>query len=327
MGPGALDQVLSCLPKLTDPRVLVGPETSDDAGVFLLDNQQALVQTVDFFSPIVDDPYLFGQIAAANSLSDVYAMGAVPLTALNIACFPTCLTVEEMGEIIRGGADKLQEAGVCLLGGHTVENPEPRFGMSITGVIRPADVWRNVGAETGDALILTKQLGTGLLATALKAGLLPAEQEALMIASMVTLNRLAAQVLRKETTVHACTDITGFGLLGHLYEMIKGSQVGAELSASKVPVFSGALEVAGMGLVPAGAYRNREFVGAAASFANSIPVAMQDLLFDPQTSGGLLAAIPAEDAERVMEAFRVAGVQASYIGTVNDQTRQLSILP
>ena len=318
--------MLSCLPKLTDPRVLVGPETSDDAGIFLLDDQQALVQTVDFFSPIVDDPYLFGQIAAANSLSDVYAMGATPLTALNIACFPSCLSVEEMGEIIRGGADKLQEAGVCLLGGHTVENPEPRFGMSITGVIRPADVWKNVGAKPGDALLLTKQLGTGLLATALKAGLLPPEQETLMVASMVTLNRLAAEVLRQETTVHACTDITGFGLLGHLYEMAKGSHVGVELSVSRVPVFPGALEIASMGLVPAGSYRNREFVGNAVSFADSITLAMQDVLFDPQTSGGLLAAIPATDAERVIEACKAVGVQASCIGIVNDQIRQLSIL-
>lgn len=319
--------MLSKLPKLTDPRVLVGPETSDDAGVFLINEHQALVQTVDFFAPIVDDPYLFGQIAAANSLSDVYAMGGTPLTALNIACFPSCLTVDEMGEIIRGGADKLVEAGVLLLGGHTVENPEPRFGMSVTGMIHPAHIWRNVGAHPGDALVLTKPLGTGLLATAFKAGLLPAEQEVAMVESLVTLNRAAADVLRRETEVHACTDITGFGLLGHLREMCAGSSVGMELSAVKLPLFPGALEIAAMGLVPAGAYRNREFVGESVRFDSAVSLAMQDLMFDPQTSGGLLAAIPAADATRVMAAFSVAQVTASLIGWVTDEPGRLTVRP
>lgn len=318
---------MSKLPRLTDPRVLVGPETSDDAGVFLLNEQQALVQTVDFFAPIVDDPYLFGQIAAANSLSDVYAMGGTPLTALNIACFPACLTVEEMGEVIRGGSDKLVEAGVLLLGGHTVENPEPRFGMSVTGMIHPEQVWRNVGARPGDALILTKPLGTGLLATAFKASLLSPDQEAAMVQSMVTLNRAAAEVLRRETEVHACTDITGFGLLGHLREMSDGSGVGMNLTTSQLPVFPGALETAAMGLVPAGAYRNREFVGESVHFDPDVPLAMQDLMFDPQTSGGLLAAIPAAVAERVLSALAAAGVTAAVIGQVTGEHRRLTVRP
>lgn len=319
--------MLSRLPRLTDPRVLVGPETSDDAGVFRLNDQQALVQTVDFFAPVVDDPYLYGQTAAANSLSDVYAMGGVPLTALNIACFPTCLTVHEMGEIIRGGADKLQEAGVLLLGGHTVENPEPRFGMAVTGIVHPDAIWRNVGARPGDALLLTKPLGTGLLATAYKGGLLAAAAEQAMVQSMVTLNRTAAEVLRQTAEVHACTDITGFGLLGHLHELARGSQVGVEIRTSRLPILPDALAIANMGLVPAGAYRNREFVGEAASFSADVPLAMQDLLFDPQTSGGLLAAIPPEQTDRVLAALAEAGVSSSCIGTVSANSRQLQILP
>ena len=211
LGPGVLDEVLANLPRITDARVLVGPDTSDDAGVILLDAQRALVQTLDFFSPIVDDPYLFGQIAAANSLSDVYAMGAQPLTALNIACFPTCLSVQEMGEIIRGGADKLKEAGAILLGGHTVENPEPKFGMAVTGLVCPDKMWTNTGAQEGDALLLTKPLGTGVLATAFKADMLDPEHATVMVETMRTLNKAAAQVLHDQATVHACTDVTGFG--------------------------------------------------------------------------------------------------------------------
>jgi selenide,water dikinase len=317
--------VLSQLPKLQDPRVLVGPETSDDAGVFLVNEQQALVQTVDFFAPVVDDPYLYGQIDAANSLSDVYAMGGTPVTALNIACFPTCLSVEEMGAIIRGGADKLAEAGVFLLGGHTVENPEPRFGMSVTGLIDPRAIWRNVGARAGDALILTKPLGTGILATAYKGGMLSADVESAMVASMVSLNREAARVLQEKTMVHACTDVTGFGLLGHLLEMVNAGGVGVRLATDRLPILPEVLSLAGMGLVPMGAYRNREFVGKAVSFAPEVSLAMQDLLFDPQTSGGLLAAIPAADAERVIISLRDAGLSASCIGEVIDTDERLFV--
>jgi len=303
----------------------VGPETSDDAGVFLLNQHQALVQTVDFFAPIVDDPYLFGQIAAANALSDVYAMGATPITALNIACFPACLTVEEMGEIVRGGNDKLLEAGVLLLGGHTVENPEPRFGMAVTGLVHPQRIWRNVGARGGDALLLTKPLGTGVLATAHRAGLLSEQGQATMVAAMVALNRVAASVLGQQAEVHACTDITGFGLLGHLLEMVQDTRVGMELESDQIPVFPGALEAAGMGLVPAGAYRNREFVGDRVSFAAEVPLSLQDLLFDPQTSGGLLAAVPGEQAEPMLAALQQAGVNASIIGRVNDDAGHLTV--
>jgi len=316
LGPGALEKVLTDLPKVEDPRVLVGPETSDDAGVILIDEHRALVQTVDFFSPIVDDCYLFGQIAAANSLSDIYAMGAEPLTALNIACFPTCLTAEEMREIMRGGADKLLEAGAILLGGHTVENPEPKFGMAVTGIIPPEGLWTNRGAKAGDVLLLTKPLGTGVLSTALKAGLLEAEQEAAAVQAMCMLNKAAAQVLRQHATVHACTDVTGFGFLGHLAEMMQDDPIAVTVVAQEIPLLPGALEFAQMGLVPAGAYRNRDHFGHRVSFADSVPMAYQDLMFDPQTSGGLLVAIPEEEASAVLTALSAAKVSARLVARV-----------
>lgn len=326
MGPGALDEVLTGLPKVVDSRVLVGPETSDDAGVMLIDSERALVQTVDFFSPIVDDCYLFGQIAAANSLSDIYAMGATPLSALNIACFPTCLTPLEMSEILRGGADKLLEAGAILLGGHTVENPEPKFGMAVTAVIHPDAFWTNTGAQVGDALILTKPLGTGILSTALKAGLLEAEHEAAAVEAMRTLNKAAAETLRRHATVHACTDVTGFGFLGHLSEMIQADPITSVINSEALPILPGALEQAQMGLVPAGAYRNREYFGDRIVIADAVPTACQDLMFDPQTSGGLLVAIPDGEKEKVLAALQTAGVAAQVVGSVTEKQSQGSII-
>lgn len=326
MGPGALDEVLAGLPKMVDPRVLVGPETSDDAGVMLIDSERALVQTVDFFSPIVDDCYLFGQIAAANSLSDIYAMGAEPLTALNIACFPTCLTPKDMSEILRGGADKLLEAGALLLGGHTVENPEPKFGMAVTGIIHPDKLWANTGAQAGDVLVLTKPIGTGVLSTALKAGMLEPAHEAAAVETMRTLNKAAADTLRQHATVHACTDVTGFGFLGHMSEMIQEDPITIVINARSLPILPGALEQAQMGLVPAGAYRNREFFGDRIVFADGVPLAYQDLMFDPQTSGGLLVAIPDVERDKVLAAFQTAGVAAQVIGSVTEQQTQGSII-
>lgn len=326
MGPGALDEVLAGLPKVVDSRVLVGPETSDDAGVMLIDSERALVQTVDFFSPIVDDCYLFGQIAAANSLSDIYAMGATPLSALNIACFPTCLTPLEMSEILRGGADKLLEAGAILLGGHTVENPEPKFGMAVTAVIHPDAFWTNTGAQVGDVLILTKPLGTGILSTALKAGLLEAEHEAAAVEAMRTLNKAAAETLRRHATVHACTDVTGFGFLGHLSEMIQADPITSVINSEALPILPGALEQAQMGLVPAGAYRNREYFGDRIVIADAVPTAYQDLMFDPQTSGGLLVAIPDGEKEKVLAALQTAGVTAQVVGSVTEKQSQGSII-
>lgn len=298
---------------------MVGLETGDDAGVILINDDQAIVQTVDFFSPIVDDCYLFGQIAAANSLSDVYAMGAKPLTALNIACFPECLTPAEMGAIMRGGADKLIEAGVILLGGHTVENPEPKFGMAVTGIIKPEDIWTNTGAEVGDVLLLTKAIGTGVLGTAIKAGKLSAAEETTAIQSMCSLNKLAAETLREHATVHACTDITGFGLLGHLAEMVQTDPVSFTIAADALPFLPGALAMAEQGLIPGGAYRNQEYYGEHIVFADDVPQVYQDLMFDPQTSGGLVAAIPAAEAERVIAALQAKGVLALVIGSVDPQ--------
>lgn len=318
--------MLAGLPKVVDRRVLVGPETSDDAGVMLIDSERALVQTVDFFSPIVDDCYLFGQIAAANSLSDIYAMGATPLSALNIACFPTCLTPFDMSEILRGGADKLSEAGAILLGGHTVENPEPKFGMAVTAVIHRNDYWTNTGAQVGDVLLLTKPLGTGILSTALKAGLLDAGHETAAVEAMRTLNKSAAETLRQHATVHACTDVTGFGFLGHLSEMIQEDPISACIRSEALPILPGALEQAQMGLVPAGAYRNREHFGAAISFADTIPIAYQDLMFDPQTSGGLLVAIPDAEKASVLTALQAAGVAAQVVGNVAERQPQGSVI-
>lgn len=294
----------------------MGPETSDDAGVFLISEGLALVQTLDFFSPIVDDPFIFGQIAAANSLSDVYAMGAKPLTALNIACFPSCLSPHEMAEILRGGADKLQEAGVSLLGGHTVENPEPKYGMSVTGLIDPAKLWTNAGAMPGDVLLLTKPLGTGILATAVKAGLLDAAKETLLVDTMRTLNKQAAEILTRLDVVNACTDITGFGLAGHLLEMAKASKVSLVINHAKLPLLAGTVETAEMGLVPAGAYRNREYVGEQISFSEQVSLAHQDIIFDPQTSGGLLISLPEPAAAQALAELQSAGVAATIVGHV-----------
>lgn len=308
------------LKRPNDPRILVGIDTADDAGVYLLNETTALIQTLDFFTPIVDDPYLFGQIAAANSLSDVYAMGGQPLTAMNIVAFPIGkLPPTVLQEILRGGQEKVQEAGALLLGGHTVEDNEPKYGLSVTGVAEPAAIWKNAGAQSGDCLILTKPLGTGVLATAARADLFPAGVQA-AVQSMATLNKTAAAVLRRYT-VHACTDITGFGLIGHAQEMAKASEVRLRLQHASLPLLPEALEAARMGLVPAGAYHNREYV-TGVTFAAEVAEAWRDLCFDPQTSGGLLVSIPAAEAAAAVAELKAAGVSAAaVIGTVGEKGR------
>ncbi len=299
-----------------DPNLLVGLHTSDDAGVYRLDAGTALVQTVDFFTPVVDDPETFGRIAATNSLSDVYAMGGRPLTAMNVVGFPVKkLGLEVLQAILRGGVAKLREAGVVLAGGHSVDNPEVLFGLSVTGLVHPDWVWRNTGALPGDALVLSKALGTGVITTALKAGLAAAGDVAAAVASMETLNRQAAE-RAADLAIHAATDVTGFGLAGHACEMLGDQPVGFELDARALPLLPGAAGYAAQGLMPGGLHRNREHFGPRVELGPEVPAAARDLLFDPQTSGGLLFALPVGQAEALAEELRADGLPAAVIGQV-----------
>ena len=294
-------------------------ETSDDAGVYLLDEATALIQTLDFFTPIVDDPYLFGQIAAANSLSDVYAMGGKPLTAMNIVTFPVCkLPGAVLLAMLSGGQAKIAEAGAVLVGGHTIEDDEPKYGLSVTGTAHPEKIWTNAGARPGDALILTKPIGTGVLYTAMRAEMFPAGVAA-AAASMATLNRQAADA-GKNYPVHACTDITGFGLLGHAYEMAAASKVDLAIESGKVPLLTDAAEAAQMGLIPAGAYANRDYLKQI-SFHTAVPTNIQDLCYDPQTSGGLLFSLPTAASEALLADLKAAGLTAACIGRVSGEGR------
>ncbi len=295
-----------------DENVIVGIEGFEDAGVYKVTDEIALVQTVDFFTPVVDDPYWFGQIAAANALSDIYAMGAVPKTALNLVCFsPTRFDIAILKEIIRGGADKIREAGVSLLGGHSVDDDEIKYGLAVTGMVHPDKVLLNEGAKPWDILVLTKPLGTGIMNTAIKGKLLN-EDAAMGVATvMATLNRAAAEAMLS-VNVHACTDVTGFGLAGHLKEMIRES-LGVELHAGKLPYFAEAVEFATSGLVPGGLYRNRDFYGEHVVTTRSD--FFFDIIFDPQTSGGLLMALDPADRAKFEETATRLGVDYHIIGT------------
>ena len=296
--------------------LLVGTETSDDAAVYKISEELAVIQTVDFFTPVTDDPYLFGQIAAANALSDVYAMGGEPKLALNLAAFPNCLNTEILGEILKGGADKVMEAGAILAGGHTISDNEPKYGLCVTGFVHPKKMWKNCGAEPGDLLVLTKPLGSGVLSTAEKGGIIREAEHLEAVKTMATLNKYAAE-LAKEFQVHCCTDITGFGLAGHAMEMAKGSKKTFVIYAEKLPVLSGAREYAEMGLIPAGAYRNREFLEK--DMESRISGWREDLLFDPQTSGGLLLAIPTEDAAGLMGRLSGLELPSAVVGEVTEE--------
>jgi selenide,water dikinase len=307
--------VLGDLPVHPDDRVLIDYRTSDDAGVYRLEGGRALVQTVDFFTPIVDDPFAYGQIAAANALSDVYAMGGRPLTALAIAAFPRDAERDILREIFVGGLDKLREAGVALLGGHTVQDQEIKFGYAITGEVDPARVLANAGAQPGDAILLTKPIGTGIIATALKFGRAPQPAIDAAIRSMSTLNRAAAAVLERADPgdIHACTDITGFGLIGHASEMAVASACSIEIDSARVPILEGARELV-PGNIPGGGRTNREHFSGGVHVAPHIDPALVDLLYDPQTSGGLLIAVAASKAEALHASLAAAGVSAVRIG-------------
>lgn len=309
--------MLGDLPTTDDDRVLIGYRTSDDAGVYQLDSERALVQTVDFFTPIVDDPFVYGQIAAANALSDVYAMGGRPLTALAIAAFPKDADRSILRQIFAGGLAKLSEAGVALLGGHTVQDSEIKFGYAVTGEVHPQRVLANAGARAGDAVILTKPLGTGVIATALKFGRAPAEAIEAAIRTMTALNKAAADVLRRldPDVVHGCTDITGFGLIGHATEMAAASGCSIEIEAASVPLIEGALSLV-HGNIPGGGRTNREHFAGDVRVAEGVRPEVVDLLYDPQTSGGLLATVASTHATAVVAALASASVPAVAIGRV-----------
>lgn len=292
MGPEDLEKVLRMLPPGEERReILVGLDTPDDAAVFMLDEDTALVHTLDFFTPIVDDPYLFGQIAAANALSDIYAMGGMPLSAMNIVCFPCSLGMDILSSILKGGLSKIRESGAVLLGGHTVDDEEPKFGLAVTGKVHPERILTSLGAEPGDVLVLTKPLGTGILATALKGDFISETEMAEAIEGMARLNSTASRAAVL-AGAHACTDVTGFGLAGHLSDMLPQHGAGCEIAFSRLPVYEHVLEMAGMGMVPAGAYKNRDFLMPRVEIAQGLRDEQRDLLFDPQTSGGLLIALP-----------------------------------
>jgi selenide,water dikinase len=306
--------------------VLVGFERSDDAGVYRLTDELALVQTVDFFTPVVDDPYQFGLIAAANALSDVYAMGGRPLCAMNIVTFPAGkMSIDVLRETLRGGLDKLREAGVALVGGHSVTDPELKYGLSVTGVVHPDRIWTNAGARAGDRLVLTKPLGTGIVNTAIKAGEASAAAVDEVVASMVRLNRDAASVAAR-FYVRACTDVTGFGLVGHTDEMIRGTGLGARIDAAALPSFEEAHKHAAMGFLPGGLSRNRDHWQETLHVAAGVAPFAVDLVCDPQTSGGLLIAIGAEEADALVAALRDADVPAVAIGVfVTDPKERIEL--
>lgn len=316
LGPDVLAQALCHLPKINNDKLLVGIETSDDAAVYKLNNDTAIIETLDFFTPVVDDPYMFGQIAAANALSDVYAMGGTPIIALNIVCFPSRLNINILSEILRGGFDKVNEAGAITVGGHSIDDKEPKYGLSVTGIVHPERVLTNKGAVAGDILILTKPLGTGIVNTAAKADLVDKTHIAAAINIMSTLNKYAADIAKKYN-INACTDITGFGLAGHSYEMANGSNVSIHIVANKLHFLDGAKQYAKMGLIPGGAYRNKKHLEG--KYLSSIlEDEVIDLIFDPQTSGGLLYAIPAEEGKKLCEELISSGINAFIIGYVTE---------
>jgi selenide,water dikinase len=306
-----LDRVLAAIPRVTNENVLVGFDTADDAGVYKLTPELALVQTVDFFTPIVDDPYTFGAIAAANSLSDVYAMGGKPISALSLLAYPANGDLDDLEQILKGGANKIHESGCVILGGHSIADDEIKFGYSITGTVHPDRVKANAGARAGDALVFTKRIGTGVITTALKREIAKESDVQSAIDSMLTLNRRACEAMLV-FDVHGCTDVTGFGLIGHAREMALGSGVTIEIDIAAVQFLPGALDYARQGALPGGLKNNREFASCAVEVTREIPAEIENLLYDPQTSGGLLISLPETDAaqlERALpEAYRVGRV-------------------
>ena len=317
LGAGTLARMLEGFKTHSDPRLIVGYDKSDDASVFVLDDHTALIQTTDFFPPIVDDPYLYGRIAATNALSDVYAMGGEPKLALNILCVREDMRDDTVKQILRGGYDAAYEAGVIITGGHTIRGAELIYGLAVSGFAHPGSILTNSGAKPGDMLILTKPLGVGILTTGAKAEMTEPSVMERVYAQMATLNKAARDVMVRHP-VNSCTDVTGFSLIGHSYEMAQGSGCSIHLNTQRIPYHSEALELASMGLVPAGAYRNRAFAQQSVH-AGSVSVAMQDILYDPQTSGGLLFSIPEAHAQACLDQLRAAVPSAAIVGHVTEK--------
>lgn len=315
-----LSEIVRGLPDFARPELLTTIGSFEDAAVYKISEELALVQTIDFFPPVVDDPFLFGKIAAVNALSDVYAMGAVPAIALSILVFPVCdhpLSVAQ--QIVAGGASALQEAGAALAGGHSIQGPEPLYGLSVTGFIHPKHILTNGGGKNGDRLVLTKPIGTGALLLASKGGLLSEDAQQVLFSHLTQLNKKALEIA-KQFPLNAATDVTGFGLIGHVHEMAKSSGLSATLTADRVPFFEGARAFAEQGLVPGGAYANRTSYEAICSIRNGIDLAVSDLLYDPQTAGGLLFAVKEADAERLAAALRQGGLTGEIIGHLQNGT-------
>ena len=318
VGAGVLAQLLSDIKVVKDERLLVGFDKSDDASVYKINDDTAIVQTVDFFPPIADDPYIFGQIAAVNAMSDIYAMGGEPKLALNIMAVPKSMDKEHVHEILRGGYDKAYEAGVIITGGHSIFDEEPKYGLAVTGFINPDKVITNSGAKVGDVLFLTKPIGIGILTTGMKAEIVSKESEKLAYSIMTTLNKSARDVMIKYK-IHACTDVTGFSLMGHLLEMVQGSEVNAERHTADIDLIEEAKSLAKMGVLPEGLYRNRSYAESYVDEGNT-ELYIQDMLFDPQTAGGLLIAVDEADADRFYEELKTAVPSAQRIGVITPKT-------
>ena len=298
-----------------DPALLIGMHTRDDAGVYQLNEEMALIQTLDFFTPMVDDPYVFGQIAATNALNDVYAMGGNPLLAMNVVCFPECEDMAILRQILAGGLSKIKEAGALLVGGHTVDDNEPKYGLAVSGQVHPQRIISNSAARPGDLLYLSKPLGNGIITTALKAEMAEAQDIEEAVDWMTKLNKEAAEVMQ-QCGVKAATDITGFGFLGHLYEMATASDVAVEVYAQMIPFMAGALAYAGLGLIPAGAYSNRDYLQGKVCYHEQIEPDRREILFCPETAGGLLMAVPAEREQELLQQMAAKGVFVSLVGRV-----------
>lgn len=318
VGAGTLAKMLDGFQTHSDPRLIVGYDKSDDASVFVLDEHNALIQTTDFFPPIVDDPYLYGKIAATNALSDVYAMGGNPKLALNILCVAPGMDDKSVQKVLQGGYDAAYEAGVIITGGHTIQGAEPIYGLAVSGFVHPSKVLTNSNAQVGDVLILTKPLGVGIITTAAKADMVETALLDKIYQQMATLNKTAKDIMVKYD-VHSCTDVTGFGLLGHCFEMAQGSNVTIHLQSQKVPYHQEALELASMGFVPSGAYRNRKYAQAGVENCAEVPVALQDIFYDPQTSGGLLMAVSQADAKALLKELQASIPQAAVVGFVSEK--------
>lgn len=319
LGAGVLEHILERLPKgQKDENLLVGYDSSDDAAVYKINDNQAFVQTLDFFPPMVEDPYLFGQIAATNALSDIYAMGGDVKTALNIVCFPESMDLNILGKILQGGAEKVQEAGGSLAGGHSIADSDVKYGLSVTGVVDPEKIWKNNGAKSGDKLILTKRLGVGIICAANRVKQAPEGAMEQVLASMTTLNRTASEIGRN-FCIHACTDVTGFGFLGHLHEMMDG-RLSSVIYADQVPVFDGAMECAEEFLLTAAGQKNRNHLEEYVKF-DDISFGMEEVLYDPQTSGGLLFAVSEAQADDLCEKLQRAGLPAAILGEVTEQKK------